>query len=331
MTRNTLSRWLSAAALALASLAGTAAHAGPYTNMFVFGDSLTDTGNIFLATAGSASPQALPPYYQGRFSDGPLWIDVLAQGLGLPAGAAPSLLGGTNFAWAGARTGRGTTPPGLLLQEEAFTNSVPTLDPNALYVVVGGGNDMRDARNAFTSESGADQAGRQAAANAAVLNLSVVVTDLASRGAKHFLVGNLPNLGLTAEAALLGLQAASTDASNRFNERITGLVNFGSNLGLDMNFLDMAGIVNAVYADALLNNGATYGITNLGLPCFLANVPSCAAYASVDGLHPTAPVHALFGQAALQAVAVPVPEPETLLLMSLGLAALAWRQRARSA
>ena len=61
-----------------------------------FGDSLSDTGNDLIAFG---SPQ--PPYYQGRFSNGPNWIDDLAAKLGVPD-PQPSLAGGTNYAYGGA-------------------------------------------------------------------------------------------------------------------------------------------------------------------------------------------------------------------------------------
>ncbi len=64
----------------------------------VFGDSFSDTGNLFFAVGFPT-----PPYADGRFSDGPLWVEYLAGDIGA-APPAPSLLGGTNFAWAGAQS-----------------------------------------------------------------------------------------------------------------------------------------------------------------------------------------------------------------------------------
>ena len=72
------------------------AFASPITQIVAFGDSLSDTGNDLIAFG---SPQ--PPYYQGRFSNGPNWIDDLAGKLGVPD-PQPSLAGGTNYAYGGA-------------------------------------------------------------------------------------------------------------------------------------------------------------------------------------------------------------------------------------
>ena len=56
--------------LAMSSIA----NAGPYSNVFVYGDSLSDTGNIYNAS-GHTIPQS-PPYYMGRFSNGPLAVNI---------------------------------------------------------------------------------------------------------------------------------------------------------------------------------------------------------------------------------------------------------------
>lgn len=44
-----------------------------------------------------------PPYFRGRFSNGPVWVEDLADRLALDL--EPSLQGGTNFAFGGAETG----------------------------------------------------------------------------------------------------------------------------------------------------------------------------------------------------------------------------------
>ena len=53
----------------------------PYNAIYVFGDSYCDVGNVYTATKG-AIPAA--PYYNGRFSNGPIWIDHVASASGLP-------------------------------------------------------------------------------------------------------------------------------------------------------------------------------------------------------------------------------------------------------
>jgi outer membrane lipase/esterase len=82
---------VAATAVALALAAGNAS--AQFTNIFFFGDSLTD--------AGSFKP-VLPPG-TGLFTTnpGPIWAQVLAQRYGLTA--IPANQGGTDFAEGGAR------------------------------------------------------------------------------------------------------------------------------------------------------------------------------------------------------------------------------------
>ena len=114
-----------------------------YDNLYVFGDSYCDVGNIFAATGGAVPPA---PYYIGRFSNGPIWLDHVAGFLSVPFKA--SLLGGTDYAFGGAWV---TAPQRIPL---GFIPSVPKqvelylsehggkADPKALYIIEGGGNDI---------------------------------------------------------------------------------------------------------------------------------------------------------------------------------------------
>jgi Phospholipase/lecithinase/hemolysin len=68
------------AALFSASLLGALpAHAAAYSALYVFGDSLSDNGNI--PAASGYRPSA--PYADGRFSNGPVAVEYLADNLGL--------------------------------------------------------------------------------------------------------------------------------------------------------------------------------------------------------------------------------------------------------
>ena len=318
--------------LVAASLAAHAAPAqAPFTSFNIFGDSLSDTGNVFLATGG-AQPPASQPYVGGAFSNGPLWTDLLAVSLGQPGGGTASLMGGTNYAWAGARASGGSTPSTLVQTANVaagFWGGVAA-DPTGLYVLLAGGNDMRDARTAFPSLSlASDIDGRQAAANAAITSLGQSLGLMAGKGVKNVLLANLPDLGATPEAAGLGLTAVSSDATNRFNALMPGLIAQAGGLGLNVSFLDLAGVSAAVRNDALNNGGAVYGITNVLTPCagFTGSIGiSCNVSLFSDALHPSARGHELIAAAALVTV---VPEPSSMLMLAVGICALlAWRRRA---
>lgn len=78
-------------------LFGSPGRAGNITGIVSFGDSLSDVGNTYLAAGIPASP----PYFNGCYSNGPIWLDDLASKLGVGL-ITPSLAGGTDYAWGGA-------------------------------------------------------------------------------------------------------------------------------------------------------------------------------------------------------------------------------------
>jgi len=151
------------------------------SEMIVFGDSLSDTGNVLVWSAGVI---AAPPYFEGRASNGPVAVEQAALRLGLPQPVA-SLLGGTNYAYFGAQTlGVSFTPtPDLGDQVSMFFADGNSLDGDELIVVHAGGNDAF----AFVFTEGA--LGNDPAT--AVQNIVDHVTLLAVAGGKIFVVPNL--------------------------------------------------------------------------------------------------------------------------------------------
>lgn len=323
--------------LPLALALPLSALAGPFSSLFIFGDSLSDTGNLI----GSGVTPPWPfvgPYDGGRFSNGPLWIEGVATGLGLSGQASTFSAGGNNYAFAGSQTGYFPPQPqdqipGLLIQSGIFASGLlAPADPNALYVVVAGGNDMREARSTFSGTTLADEAGRLAAALTAIVNIQTTIGYLASLGAHNFLVASIPDLGYTPEAIVLGLTSASSDASAKFNALVPSVVGWGSGLGLNMYFLDLEGLNSDILA-----NPASFGITSTDSPCAgfanpltgTAGTTNCANSLFSDVLHPSAYTHSLIASAALKVLGV--PEPGSLALLGLGVAALIVVRRRQTA
>lgn len=130
------------------------ASADTFSDVFIFGDSLSDTGNILASTLGFFPPD--PPYFDGRFSNGPVWAEYLADQLGLvvvPNGSNPNVINGNNFAFGGAEAANDVpiwpigVIPSVQNQVSFFAAAAGTVPADALYAVWGGGNDLRFAAN----------------------------------------------------------------------------------------------------------------------------------------------------------------------------------------
>src|ERR1700685_4277915 len=88
----------------------------PFHQFAVFGDSLSDNGNLYYGTSLLGIPTPGPPQYTtGEYTDGPdsvpstlgplgLWIEQLARQMNLPT-PQPFTRGGLNYATASAQTG----------------------------------------------------------------------------------------------------------------------------------------------------------------------------------------------------------------------------------
>jgi phospholipase/lecithinase/hemolysin len=359
--RPTLHRRLLALVVGVAGCVSSA-HAG-YTGLTFFGDSLSDTGNVYALTS-VFQPPPFPdfPGAPGRFSNGPVWTESFASALGMAAASDPSRLlyngsavvpigapGGQNYAYGGARTGLGGSAgatTGLFGQliawnGAAFTGSLTrAADPNALYVVMAGANDMRDFRSGSPGALDPSQA---------ALNIVNAIALLAQSGARHFLVSNLADLGRTPEAALLGRQAESTAATLGFNAALgAGLALLdaqyllATGIDLDLRSLDLFRLGADIVDDALNNGGATYGITNVLSPCITPGPVSgqyfapdavavgCDTAAFSDPLHPSSAVHALIARAAVDALDIAeVAEPASRALVVVALLAAAAGTRRR--
>lgn len=318
---NRFRRAAAAGAIALTSIGLTAPLAAQVpTSVTFFGDSFTDTGNgdILAAQLAGTDFTPSPPYFPGRASNGLVWADYLAASFGHASNAAPSLLGGRNFAVGTATTGltgQAGLPIGLLSQYGS--QALTPLDPTGLYVVFGGANDLR-------GYTGLTPLQRSLAIQASVGNIATIVGGLYAQGARNFLIPNLPDLGQAPFALGTPDQATLTSSTIEFNQYLAlGMANAGAFLpGANFMGLNLYQLYQNILIDTA-NGGSAYGFNNATIPCLFAPVP-CNTSVFADPLHPTTAAHRLIANAAYNRVVngvdvAVVPEPATVVLTGLGL------------
>lgn len=313
-----------------AALLAAAPRAEAITALYSFGDSLSDRGNVSIATGGAIP---LPAFYSGgRFSNGPIWVEGVSTALGLPA-PAPALAGtgGTNFAFGNARTGitalQPTARPEDLPAQVSSFLSGPAAPAGALFSVWIGANDI-----VFSLLGGVDLA---AVIPVAVGNTLGEIARLAAfGGARNLLVLGVPDLGLVPLFSGNPLAAAAASAATQsFNTLLrNGLQALVLPPGTETRFLDTSALLAAAIA-----NPAGFGFANATQPCFTgtsfapgtlcSNDPAVQdGFLFWDSLHPTRAGHAVIAGAVL--AAVPAPGAAGVLLLALaGFAVL--RRRAR--
>lgn len=282
------------------------AHATPaYSSIVVFGDSLSDNGNLYKAIG---YPPA--PYYQGRFSNGPVAVEQLASALGLPlldfaVGGATTGIG--NYVDNGTQTSTGLL--GLPGMRGELAGSKPYLSPGVLstglFIVWGGANDF------FTAGS----------PDLAASNIVSIVDKLEGEGAQHIIVPGVPDLGLTPEFSSMGT-ADAIGYSQEFNLKLQSDLQ-----GNPATYVDTYNLLQNVY-----NNPGNYGLQDVKDPCFNSVAQTVCAnpsqYLFWDGVHPTTTADAILEQQFGNAAGV-TPEPESLVLLGTGVSWLAFAVRSR--
>jgi len=293
------------AALTLAAVStASAAGAQSYNRLVVFGDSLSDNGNLYAVTAGTTPTS--PPYYQGRFSNGPVFTELLGFNAGRYAAGAP-VTGSINYAFGGARTDSAASPPGMRNQLLAYTGAGGTFGAGDLVSILGGANNIFQGIQAFQIAAAGNPA---IAANptgymapistAAASDINFIVNSVATAGAGTILVTNLPRLGTTPQfnqGPGLPAKPLADYAGTTFNTALqAGLMTVAANQpNSNIILMDLYKV-----SDTLSGSPERFGLTNAKDACF-NGVTVCAApdtYLYWDGVHPTAAGHRLIARLA---------------------------------
>jgi cholinesterase len=289
MSRNRLHAIATSAAVLGSSIFSLPAHAVDINDLFVFGDSYSDTGAYV------------------ELSNGPTSVGYLAQDFDITLTTSKNADPGTdgvNFAESGARVFVGPTPPAtqprsLTQQVAEFQNYVDndkvTFDPStSLFFLLGGLNDHTKVTSAQVNAATASQ-----------------VATLYSLGARIFeialLPASVPPFTDSADNFNPGYETLVPELKAEYPDAVFNL----SNWGPDYDFIH--------------DNSSLYGLTNTTDPCntFGAS-PTCSApntyfYYYID--HPSAYVHEIVGNELYSEVLglpSPVPEPSTWAMVLLG-------------
>ena len=288
---------LVAAALAAALIAAPAS--AQFSTTYIFGDSLSDAGQ-----------------YGARFTTNPGLTFPMYVALTYGLSASPSFTGGNDFAQGGARVNSPSAdiPPNvpnlsIAQQVTGFLAHGPA-DPNALYQLQGGANDILQLAGQLQAGQ-ITQAQFQGLVAQAAVDLATQAARLQAAGARYVVVYTLPDIGLTPAARSQGpgAQAQFSAVGNLFNSTLNASL---AQAGVQVIQVNQAGLLREIVA-----NPAAFGFTNVTLPvCTTSSALTCTpstlrdpngnlTWAFADGIHPTTGLALIGAQQAASMIEAP--------------------------
>ncbi len=310
--------------------------------VYFFGDSLTDTGNVFNFTGGFFPN---PPVYElGRFSNGEVWTDYFAEEFNLTIDPFIDSFNpetfeitfnlddtndGINFAIGGATSDSGNVgivPLGLEQQIDQFEVLVQNQEPSEnfgddLYFLWTGGNDylslIENADDPTTIdvievEGNFPKNNQDILFDVVNINIGGAIQDIIDAGGKNIVVFNLPNIAEIPIAQGLNDDDREKlrDLIEDHNDRLEDIVEHIEQLNTDVNLIEID--ADELF-DEILNNPSDFGFTNVtdnfsGIDLYTGGSlpPSMGnpdEYLFVDSVHPSTKAHQLIGDLVMDTLA----------------------------
>jgi phospholipase/lecithinase/hemolysin len=282
------------------------------SQIFVFGDSLSDNGNrahrdfwirlrhcLVQCLAGLFCRKLASAFPGGRESDGPVAVEEIAKRFSTAVEPAWKVADGTNFAVSGALVSGSNGVPSLESQIKKFLERYPEdeqIPADALYIVYIGGNDIMEASKKCIAYG-------EEIIGTSVTNIDLCLRQLTGRGAKIFLVPNRGDVGNT--PYFVGFWTPphrgrrATRLSLYFNIRLAEALD-------ELEAIPKTTIVrfeSFSFGKSLRANASVHGWTNLSASCLSASCNSnFDEFFFFDRFHPTAKRHELNGAALHNAV-----------------------------
>ena len=274
--------------------------------LVVFGDSLSDNGNLYEYLKHQLPVS--PPYFKGRFSNGPVWVEALLKSY-YSSHSTDHLL---DYAFGGAGVMEDDVDSeGLFTlrseMDNYFLSHNDKADANSLFVIWIGSNNYLAVPD-----------DPEAALREVNLGIQHGMQRLVDKGAKHIMVVSVPNLGRIPAAHDFDAVEVLTYLSMQHNQTLAASIVDFQNKYPDVQWLYYD--VNTIF-DEMVQNPQRFGFTNVTETCYeesvrgpsatvvlqmaAAAVPkskgnACQGYLFFDPVHPSATAHIAMAESIRQ-------------------------------
>lgn len=275
----------------------------------VFGDSLSDNGNLYEYMKHELPLS--PPYYHGRFTNGPVWIELLTE-MYYPKNSQAHLF---DYAFGGAGVSEEVDDDDgdevlFTLRREIdsyLLSHQDKADASSLYVIWMGSNNYLGVPDDVDG-----------AVNLVILGIKHDLQRLVQKGAKHIMVVNVPDLGKTPAAKDFDAVNLMSELSLKHNASLKKTVADleSEDPSVQWFYFDVSDVF-----DDMMNFPDHYGFTNTTNTCYeemvnnpseksvlkmvssvkaRASIDACTGFLFFDPVHPSEPAHVVMAEKTKQ-------------------------------